>query len=143
MAFGARQRFLDAAAPAAEHDPTPDHFKVLADLAQTLATGGGKKLLDDLLKASRDARGAAEVAQREQAAVRKAHEELDLERDRHRQQLDKERNDHDRRIAEREVEMAAREKRTKELQAQAERDLKAAADLKAKWERKFKAFDAA
>jgi hypothetical protein len=53
------------------------------------------------------------------------------------------RDAHDRRIAEREVELAARDKRTKDLLAQAETDRAKAAELKAGWERKMKAFDAA
>jgi hypothetical protein len=131
MAFGSRrQAFLDATAPPDEVDYEPG----LPLLSQLLAS---PKMAADLVKKAADSVGAirtAKVAVDElEAAQRKAEAGIQAAKD----QIAKLHAEHDKRVAAREVELAAGEKRAAGIEAKAVEHEKAAAASKAEAARRL------
>lgn len=139
----ARQHFLDATAPA-EDPPSSVPHDLIAHLAAILADPPTTaKAIADLNEASKAYRAASSKARAEQDAAAIAASQLAADRQKHADKVAADESAFDKRVAARELELSAREKRTSELLRAAEADVAAAAEMKAKLQRKLQLIEAA
>src|SRR5262252_1378936 len=136
MAFGSKQAaFVAASTPPAEQH-APEDIGVAARALLTLAEAlkQPKDLMASLDKSAAAHKAAAAAAVAEQAKAAKAATEVEAAQAAHAAKVKPDEADHDKRVAAREAELSAREKRAKELLASAEAHEARAKEAADSWE---------
>jgi hypothetical protein len=122
----------------------PDHIATLLELAKLLKSPDGvRKQIAELADAATASNKATEVARTEQRKVEEAHAALAVEKQKHAAALAADRDRHEKQCRARETAVDAREKRVEEQHKAAEADRAKAAAIRADYERREKAWNAA